>query len=137
MAEGLLRHETGGRYDAFGAGLEAGSLRPEAIEVMREIGIDIAPQKSTTVDIFAGQPFAALVIPGSRRRERARLPEEEVAQGQVDGRDGDRQSGDRKAIPQESQEGDRLSARLAHARHDDVRRRADERRVAAQTGPEG
>ncbi|MFN2519711.1 MAG: arsenate reductase ArsC, partial [Candidatus Limnocylindria bacterium] len=53
MAEGLLQHDAGEHYEAFSAGIEAGSLRPEAVEAMREIGIDISQQKSKSAETFA------------------------------------------------------------------------------------
>ncbi len=57
MAEGLLRHEGGGHYEVFSAGTRPGSVRPEAIAVMREIDIDISGHRSKSVDEFAGQAF--------------------------------------------------------------------------------
>ncbi len=69
MAEGLLRHVAGDRYEVHSAGIEAGSLRPEAIEVMREIGIDIADQRSKRVDVFAGQPFDLVITTCHEARE--------------------------------------------------------------------
>ena len=57
MAEGLLRSLGGGRFEVFSAGTEATAVRPEAIAVMREIGIDISGQTSKTLDIFLDQPF--------------------------------------------------------------------------------
>lgn len=49
MAEGLLRHMAGDRFDVYSAGTEATHVRPEAITVMREIGIDISGQQSKTL----------------------------------------------------------------------------------------
>ena len=42
MAEGLLRYAAGDRFEAFSAGTEATSVRSEAVEVMREVGMDIS-----------------------------------------------------------------------------------------------
>ena len=61
MAEGLLRTIGGDRFEAFSAGTEAGSVRPEAVEVMREIGIDITGQTSKDVAPFIGQAFSWVV----------------------------------------------------------------------------
>lgn len=69
MAEGLLRHIAGDRFEVVSAGIEAGSLRPEAIEVMREIGIDIADQQSKTVSQFAGQPFDLVITTCDEAKE--------------------------------------------------------------------
>jgi arsenate reductase (thioredoxin) len=57
MAEGLLRHEAGDRFDVSSAGTQPGRVRPEAIEVMGELGIDISGQRSKAVDEFLGQDF--------------------------------------------------------------------------------
>lgn len=55
MAEGLLRHEGGDRFEVFSAGTKPSTVRPEAILVMKEIGIDISGHRSKSVDEFAGQ----------------------------------------------------------------------------------
>lgn len=57
MAEGLLRQDAGDNFDVFSAGVEPTHVRPEAIEAMQEIGIDISRQRSKSVDEFAGQEF--------------------------------------------------------------------------------
>lgn len=57
MAEGLLRHEAGDRFEVASAGSKPSAVRPEAIQVMREIGIDISNHRSKHLDEFAGQPF--------------------------------------------------------------------------------
>ena len=57
MAEGLLRHDAGDRFDVESAGTKASSVRPEAIAAMRELGIDISGHRSKHVDEFEGQQF--------------------------------------------------------------------------------
>lgn len=57
MAEGLLRHDAGDRFEVYSAGTKPGSVRPEAIAVMRELGIDLTGHRSKHVDEFVGQPF--------------------------------------------------------------------------------
>ncbi|HEY3740402.1 MAG TPA: arsenate reductase ArsC [Bryobacteraceae bacterium] len=57
MAEGLLRHAAGDRFEVESAGTKPGQDRPEAIEVMKELGIDISGQRSKSVDEFAAQSF--------------------------------------------------------------------------------
>jgi arsenate reductase (thioredoxin) len=57
MAEGLLRHDAGDEFDVESAGTQPSSVRPEAVAVMREIGIDISGQRSKHVDEFRDQPF--------------------------------------------------------------------------------
>jgi arsenate reductase len=68
MAEGLLRHDSGGRFEVFSAGTHPTRVRQEAIAVMREVGIDISSQRSKNVDEFAGQRFDyVLTVCGSAR----------------------------------------------------------------------
>jgi arsenate reductase len=55
IAEGLLRHEAGDRLEVFSAGLHPSYVRPHAIKVMQEIGIDISGHRSKSVDEFAGK----------------------------------------------------------------------------------
>jgi len=61
MAEGLLRRDAGNIYDVFSAGTKPTQVRPEAITVMREVGIDISGQRSKSVDEFAGQNFESVI----------------------------------------------------------------------------
>jgi arsenate reductase len=57
MAEGLLRHLGGDRFEAFSAGTEATLVRPLAIKAMAELGIDISRQQSKTLDRYVNEPF--------------------------------------------------------------------------------
>ena len=57
MAEGLFRQAAGPDWEVFSAGTKRTQVRPEAIAVMREIGIDISGHRSKLVDEFAGQEF--------------------------------------------------------------------------------
>jgi arsenate reductase (thioredoxin) len=57
MAEGLLRHDAGDRFEVASAGTRPDVVRPEAIAAMRELGIDIAGHRSKRVDEFDGQSF--------------------------------------------------------------------------------
>ena len=57
MAEGLVRHYHGDRFEVASAGVAPSPVRPEAIEVMGELGIDISAQRSKHVDELAGQRF--------------------------------------------------------------------------------
>lgn len=57
MAEGLLKHIGKNRYEVFSAGTKPSTVRPEAIKVLAEIGIDISDQRSKSVEEFAGQEF--------------------------------------------------------------------------------
>ena len=57
MAEGLLRHDAGDRFEVVSAGVDPSEVRPLAVRAMREVGIDIAHQRSKSVDEFTGQKF--------------------------------------------------------------------------------
>ncbi|HEV2251393.1 MAG TPA: arsenate reductase ArsC [Candidatus Limnocylindria bacterium] len=57
MAEGLLRHAAGDRFDAHSAGTEATAVRPLAVAAMRELGIDISTQRSKALDGYVDQRF--------------------------------------------------------------------------------
>ena len=57
MAEGLLRHDAGDRFTVESAGTKPGQVRPEAIAVMKELGIDISGHRSKSVEEFAGENF--------------------------------------------------------------------------------
>jgi arsenate reductase len=57
MAEGLLRERGGEAFEVASAGIDPSFVRPEAIEAMREIGIDISGHRSKSIDKFRGQPF--------------------------------------------------------------------------------
>lgn len=80
MAEGILRCDGGASFEVHSAGMKPSSVRPEAIQVMLEIGIDISGHRSKSVDEFAGQYFdyvitvcdnakeACPVFPGQAKR---------------------------------------------------------------------
>src|SRR2546428_1840821 len=57
MAEGLLRHCGGKAFEVASAGIDPSFVRPEAMEAMREIGIDISSHRSKSIDEFLGRPF--------------------------------------------------------------------------------
>jgi arsenate reductase len=98
MAEGLFRHEGGDRYEVFSAGTRPSRVRPEAIAVLAEIGIDISGQRSKSVDEFIGQPLdlvitvcdnareACPVFPGRTRRLHWPFEDPAGAQGSEDER---------------------------------------------------
>ena len=57
MAEGLLRHLAGDRFEAMSAGTEATRVRPLAVRAMEEIGIDVSGQESKTLDRYLEESF--------------------------------------------------------------------------------
>lgn len=69
MAEGLLRACADDRFEAFSAGTEATVVRPEAIEAMAELGIDIASQESKTIQRYLGQPWDWVITVCDQARE--------------------------------------------------------------------
>ncbi len=69
MAEGLLRHEGGDRFLVFSAGTKPGSVRPEAIAVMAEAGVDLSGHRSKSVEEFVGQPLDFVITVCDSARE--------------------------------------------------------------------
>jgi arsenate reductase len=93
MAEGLLRHLAGDRFEVYSAGIEATHVRPLAIKAMTELGIDISGQASKTLDRYLGEPFDAVitvcdqaaeacpVFPGAKHRLNWSFPDPSKATG--------------------------------------------------------
>jgi arsenate reductase len=91
MAEGLLRARGGDHYTVFSAGTHPRGVHPLAIQVMREIGVDIsaaAGHRAKSLDEFKGQSPMDLVVtvcddaaeecpyfPGARRQEHWGFPD--------------------------------------------------------------
>ena len=63
MAAALLNEICGEFFEAYSAGLEAGTLNPLAVKALQEIGIDISRNKTQRVfDLFkSGELFAYVV----------------------------------------------------------------------------
>jgi arsenate reductase len=61
MAEGLLRRDGGEGFVVDSAGLDPSFVRAEAIEVMREIGIDISGHRSKSIDEFTTKQFDCVI----------------------------------------------------------------------------
>ena len=93
MAEGMLRHIAGDRFEAMSAGTEATHVRPLAVRVMDEVGIDISGQGSKTLERYLGQPLDYVItvcdeaneacpfFPGARQRLHGSLPDPAAAEG--------------------------------------------------------
>jgi arsenate reductase len=87
MAQGLLTFMVGDRFEVHSAGTVATAVRPEAIEVMAQLGIDIAAFESKTLDRYRHEAFdwvitvcddaaeACPVFPGRVRRLHWSLPD--------------------------------------------------------------
>ena len=69
MAEGLLRHDAGERFQVESAGTKPSSVRPEAIAAMQELGIDISGHRSKSVEEFDGQHFDYVITVCDNARE--------------------------------------------------------------------
>jgi arsenate reductase (thioredoxin) len=80
MAEGLLQHLAGDRFEVHSAATKATSVKPEAIVVMAEIGANVSGQESKTLERYLGEPFeyvitvcdaaseACPIFPGAKNR---------------------------------------------------------------------
>jgi arsenate reductase (thioredoxin) len=80
MAEGLLRHYAGDRFEVFSAGTKPGHVRPEAVAAMRELGIDISGHISKSVDELSGQSFDDVLTVCDNAKESCPIfPRETVA----------------------------------------------------------
>ena len=62
MAEGLVHHFLGDRWEAYSAGTApTGHVHPLAIQAMAELGIDISAQRSKSVDEFRDTDFDLVI----------------------------------------------------------------------------
>src|SRR5918998_1582635 len=69
MAEGWLRSLGGARFEVYSAGTRPSAVRPEAVEAMREVGVDISGHRSKSVDEFAGREFDYVITVCDNARE--------------------------------------------------------------------
>jgi len=98
MAEGLLRHDAADRFEVASAGVEPSHVRPQAIEAMREVGIDISKHRSKSVDEFTGEKFDYVitvcdnaneqcpVFPGNTKRIHLSFEDPAAASGDLEDR---------------------------------------------------
>jgi len=96
IAEAWLRHLYGERYEVHSAGTEATSVRPLAIRVMAEVGIDISQHESKTLQRYLDQPWDIVItvcneadancpmFPGGKRRLHWSFPDPSTATGSDD-----------------------------------------------------
>jgi len=61
MAEGILRNLAGDRFAVASAGVAPKKVRPEAVKVMDEIGIDISSHRSKSLDEFLSDRFDYII----------------------------------------------------------------------------
>lgn len=93
MAEGLLRAFGGEQFEVVSAGTVATSVRPEAVAVMAELGIDITCQRSKTLEPFVSEPWAEVItvcdeandacpfFPGGHKRRHWSTPDPAAVEG--------------------------------------------------------
>jgi len=61
MAEGWARHFHGDTIEAYSAGIEAHGMNPNAIQVMKEVGIDISKQSSKLASSLDDVPLGLVI----------------------------------------------------------------------------
>jgi arsenate reductase (thioredoxin) len=62
MAEGLINHSLGDRWEAVSAGTKpSGRVHPLAVAAMSDLGIDISHHRSKSTDEFRGQDFDVVI----------------------------------------------------------------------------
>ncbi len=93
MAQGLLRAVRGSAYESLSAGITATSVKPEAVTVMEEIGIDIRDHSSKTLERYMDQEIDTVVtvcddanevcpvFPRARRRIHWSIPDPSRVEG--------------------------------------------------------
>jgi len=69
IAEGLLRHLHGDRYEVCSAGALPTEVNPFAVEVLAERGIDISGHRPKSLDEFKGNKFDFVITVCDRARE--------------------------------------------------------------------
>ena len=96
MAEGLLRHLAGDRFEVFSAGTHPAGVNPRSAQAMNEIGIDISGHRSKNVSEFSGQEFdyaitvcdsarqACPIFPGKTRKRHWEIEDPATATGSED-----------------------------------------------------
>lgn len=98
MAEGLLRHLAGDRFEVASAGTRPVGLNPDAVTVMHELGVDISQHRSKLVDEFLDKQFdyvitvcdnakeSCPVFPGNAQRLHWSFEDPAAAKGPVEAR---------------------------------------------------
>jgi arsenate reductase (thioredoxin) len=61
MAEGFAKHLGAGKIEVTSSGLEASTVRPEAIATMKDAGIDITSQTSKALSEFKAEDFDIVI----------------------------------------------------------------------------
>lgn len=69
MAEGILRHLAGDKFEVFSAGIMPTEVNPLTIEVMKEVGIDISKHRSKSIDEFRDKALDYIITVCDNARE--------------------------------------------------------------------
>ena len=69
MAEGWLRHLAGDRFEVASAGTHPDDLNPMAVEVMKEVGIDLSGNRSKGLDEFKDHSFNFVITVCDQAKE--------------------------------------------------------------------
>ena len=69
MAEALLRHEAGDRFEVVSGGVSPKPVHPMAIAAMAKVGIDISGAESKSLMRYASQPFDYVITVCDRARQ--------------------------------------------------------------------
>ncbi|MEQ8302770.1 MAG: arsenate reductase ArsC [Cyclobacteriaceae bacterium] len=70
MAHGYLKKIGGDKVEVKSAGIEAHGLNPRAVEVMREVGIDISGHTSNTIEEYSNETFDYVLTVCDNAKER-------------------------------------------------------------------
>ncbi|MEQ9592755.1 MAG: arsenate reductase ArsC [Cyclobacteriaceae bacterium] len=70
MAHGYLKKIGGDKVEVKSAGIEAHGLNPKAVEVMREVGIDISGHTSNTIEEYSNETFDYVLTVCDNAKER-------------------------------------------------------------------
>jgi thioredoxin type arsenate reductase len=68
MAEALLRHDGGARFEVVSAGVDPRGVHPMTIKALAKVGIDITGARSKSVSEFLGQRFDYVITVCDRAR---------------------------------------------------------------------
>jgi arsenate reductase len=69
MAEALLRHHGGGRFEVFSAGTEPRGVNPLTLRVLEDAGIDTTGARSKSVTEYLGETFDYVVTVCDQARQ--------------------------------------------------------------------
>ena len=69
LAEGLVNYFFSEYWEAHSAGTEQTSVKPLAVEAMKDIGIDISRQFSKTIDYYKDEKFDLVITVCNDARE--------------------------------------------------------------------